>query len=200
MGLIYIPPVIVDEEMMTQLQQEGLERETAKWKHALIMYVVGSSPSIGAIERFIAGNWSYITKPKVYYHNEGYILVHFSSFEERDEVLYSGPHTLNNKPVISKVWDPYFDFKKEVLRIIPLWIKLPNLPLQYWSLESLSRIGSLLGKHVYADDCTSRVDRITYACMIIEMDITQELSNIVKLRDPQGKIFIQEIIYDWKPN
>lgn len=101
-----------------------------------------------------------------------------------------------NKPVISKVWDPGFDFKKKVLRMIPLWIKLPNLPLQCWSLESLSRIGSLLGKHVYADDCTSRVDRITYARMLIEMDITDELPNTVKLRDPQGKIFTQEIIYD----
>lgn len=56
MGLTYIPPVIVDGEMMAQVQQEELDRETANWKHALIMYVVGSSISIGAIERFAAGN------------------------------------------------------------------------------------------------------------------------------------------------
>lgn len=100
--------------MVARLLQEEVDKKTEKWKHALIMYVVGNSPSIGAVERFIANNWNYIAKPKVYYNNEGYFVVKFASIGDRDEVLCSGPHIMNNRPIIVKVWEADFDFSKEV--------------------------------------------------------------------------------------
>ncbi|XP_070056687.1 uncharacterized protein [Nicotiana tomentosiformis] len=65
--------------------------------------------------------------------------------EDRDEVLYSGPHMLNNKPIIMKL------------------------------------------------------DRITYAKVLIEMDITKELPRAIKVTHPKGREFMQEIVYDWVP-
>ncbi|XP_019259894.1 PREDICTED: uncharacterized protein LOC109237950 [Nicotiana attenuata] len=199
MELKYIAPTIVEGEVVAQLQQEELDRETGKWKQALIMYVVGNSPTIAAVERFIANNWNYTANPKVYYHNEGFFLVKFGSIEDRDEVLFSGPHTMNNRLVIVKIWEAGFDFNKEVLRTIPLWIRMPNLPLNCWSMDSLSRIGNVLGRPVYADECTTNVDRVSYARMLVEMDVTKQLPDMIKARDPMGKIFEQEIKYDWKP-
>ncbi|OIT22967.1 hypothetical protein A4A49_55256 [Nicotiana attenuata] len=86
MELKYITPIIVEGELVAQSQQEELDREIGKWKHALIMYVVRNSPTIAAMERFIASNWNYIAKPKVYYHNEGFFLVKFGSIDDKDEV------------------------------------------------------------------------------------------------------------------
>ncbi|XP_033509708.1 uncharacterized protein [Nicotiana tomentosiformis] len=192
MELKYITPIIVEGELMAQLQQEEIDRETTKWKYALIMYVVGNSP-------FIASNWNYTAKPKVYYHNEGFFRIKFGSIADRDEVLFSGPHTMNNRPVIVRIWEADFDFNKEVLRMIPLWIKMLNLPLSYWSMDSLSRIGSVLGRPIYADECTTNVDRVSYARMLIEIDVTKPLPDSIKARDPMGKAFDQEIKYDWKP-
>lgn len=54
--LSYIAPIIIEGEKVSQLQQEEVERETAHWKHALILYVLGNSPPIGAVQRFIASN------------------------------------------------------------------------------------------------------------------------------------------------
>ncbi|KAH0682876.1 hypothetical protein KY290_021474 [Solanum tuberosum] len=55
--------------------------------------------------------------------------VRFPSLDDRNEVLYSGPHMLNNKPIIVKVWSADFNFNKEVLQTVPIWVKYPNLPL-----------------------------------------------------------------------
>lgn len=159
MELKYIAPITVEGEFVAQLQQEELDREIEKWKQALIMYVVGNSPTIAVVERFIASNWNYIAKSKVYYHNEGFFLVKFGSIEDKDEVLFSGPHTMNNRPFIFKIWEADFDFHKEVLQTIPLWIKMPNLPLNCWSMDSLSRIGSVMGRPVYADKCMTNTDK-----------------------------------------
>lgn len=76
--------MIQNGEKIVELQQEEVEKETEKWRKAVIMYVVGDTPSIGAVERFIAFQWNFVTKPKVYYHNEGFFVVKFSSIEERN--------------------------------------------------------------------------------------------------------------------
>lgn len=79
---------------------------------AIILYVMGDLPTIRSLERFIAAQWNFASKPKIYYHNDGYFIVKFQSIEDRDEVLYSGPHTINNKPVITKLWCVDFNFNE----------------------------------------------------------------------------------------
>ncbi|XP_075092379.1 uncharacterized protein LOC142172614 [Nicotiana tabacum] len=151
------------------------------------------------MERFIASEWNFTAKPKVYYHNEGQFVVRFNSMEDRDEVLYSGPHMLGTKPMIVKAWLENFDFSKEVLHTIPVWVKFPNLPLNCWGARSLRRISSGLGIPFYADACTTQLDRITYARVLIEMNVTKELPKFIKVTYPNGREFSQRVAYDWVP-
>ncbi|XP_070018841.1 uncharacterized protein [Nicotiana sylvestris] len=65
--------------------------------------------------------------------------------------------------------------------------KFPNLPLNLWSNQALSKIGSGLGKPLYADACTTIVERISYARVLIEIDVTKPLPEKIKLYDPKGK-------------
>ena len=64
---------------------------------------MGDSLTIVVAERYIALQVNTISKPKVYYHNDGYFLVRSVNLDDRNEVLYSGPQMLNTKPVIIKV-------------------------------------------------------------------------------------------------
>ncbi|XP_070049132.1 uncharacterized protein [Nicotiana tomentosiformis] len=199
MDLSFIAPTIKNGELIVELCKEEIKKETQKWKQALILYVVGGSPTIGVMERYIASVWNFVAKPKVYFHNDGYFVVRFNSIEDRDEVMYSGPHMLNNKPIIVKMWSANFDFNKEVLQTILVWVKYPNLLLNCWENRSLSRISSGLRIPLYVDACTTQVDRISYARVLVEMDVTKELPRSIKVTDPNGREFIQEIAYDWVP-
>ncbi|XP_019256569.1 PREDICTED: uncharacterized protein LOC109235000 [Nicotiana attenuata] len=183
MDLSFIAPTLKNGKVIVELCKEEIEEETLKWKQALILYVVGGIPTIGATERYIASVWKFIAKPKVYFHNDGYFMVRFNSIEDRDEVLYSGPHMPNNKPIIVKVWSADFDINKEVLQTIPVWFK----------------ISSGLGIPLYADACTTQVDRISYARVLVEMNVAKELPRSIKVTDPNGREFVQEIAYDWVP-
>ncbi|XP_019258105.1 PREDICTED: uncharacterized protein LOC109236384 [Nicotiana attenuata] len=138
-------------------------------------------------------------KPQIYYYNDDYFVIKFSNLEERDQVLYFVPHMVNNRPIIMKAWSAYFNLHDEVLKTVLLWVRFPNLPLNCWSMKSLSKIGSALGNPVYADECTTGSIRISYARMLIEMDVTKPLPRIVKLQDPKGKTILQGITYDWEP-
>ncbi|XP_060170305.1 uncharacterized protein LOC132601217 [Lycium barbarum] len=82
---------------------------------------------------------------------------------------------------------------------IPLWIKLPKLPMNCWSCDSLSRIGSVIGCPMFADECTTKQTRISYARMLIEVDVTKPLPDEIAIMDANGVIFHQRIKFEWKP-
>nr|XP_009612723.1 uncharacterized protein LOC104105983 [Nicotiana tomentosiformis] len=188
-----------DGEIVVQLEEDDVAAETEKWNLSLVAYVVGNTPSIGAMERFIANQWNFVTKPKVLLHNDGYFVIRFASAKDRNAVLFFGPYTLYNQLIILRSWSVDFDFNEEVLRTILLGVKLPNMPLKCWSERSLSKIGSGLGKPIYADECTSKAERISYSRLLIEMDVSRPLPGTIKVCDPIGKIIDQPLAYDWKP-
>ncbi|XP_070007522.1 uncharacterized protein LOC142165409 [Nicotiana tabacum] len=86
-----------------------------------------------------------------------------------------------------KVWTEDFNLHDEVLKKIPLWVKLPNLPINWWSMTALSKIESALGNPIYADECTIGAIRISFARLLVETNITKPLPRQVKLQDPKGK-------------
>lgn len=138
-------------------------------------------------------------KPKILYHNDGYFVIRMSSTTKRDKVIHSGPYMLNSQPVILKSWSEGFNFNEEVLKTVSLWVKFPNLALNYWSKDALSRIGSGIGKPLYDNDCTTNADRISYTRILVEMDVTRPIPNSVKTCDPVGNVIEQKLSYEWKP-
>lgn len=104
---------------------------------------------------------------------------------------------LNTKSITVKIRSADFDFNKEVLRTVPIWVKYPNLPLNCWSMDSLSRISSGLGMSLYADECTRKVERISFVRVLVDMDVARELSKKLKVEDPNGRVFEQAVQYEW---
>lgn len=103
---------------------------------------------------------------------------------------------LNNKPITLKAWSKNFDFSANVLTTIPIWVKFHNLPLNCWIQGALSRINSALGNPLFPDDCTIKVDRISYACVLIEMNATQILPKVLSVKDPSGRMFERKLEYN----
>ncbi|KAG5607168.1 hypothetical protein H5410_028660 [Solanum commersonii] len=186
MNLSYIPPVIVEGEKVVTILPEDDE----KWGPSIIAYVVGTTPSIGVMERFILAQGVFSTKPVILVHIDGYFVVRF---------VNKGSHYMMRRPIIMKPWVPEFNFKEEILTTIPIWIKLPNLPLNCWNPTVLSKIGSRLGKPLYADECTTQASRISFARILVEVDVTRPLPKTIKIHDPKGRVMEQQIWYDWKP-
>lgn len=49
------------------------------------------------------------------------------------------------------------------------------------------------------DECTANKLRVSYAMILVEVDVTQELKKKVTIKDIEGKKMIQPIEYEWKP-
>ena len=98
-----------------------------------------------------------------------------------------------------KQWSPEFDFGAEFLTEIPLWVNFPKLPLNCWGAGSLSRIASAVGVPIFADECTTKKTRISYARMLIEVNVTKPIPQKITVMDPNGRTFMQDVVTEWKP-
>ncbi|KAJ6370152.1 hypothetical protein OIU76_028429 [Salix suchowensis] len=79
---------------------------------------------------------------------------------------------------------------------LPVWVKLPNLPLSCWSENCLSKIASVIGNPIQCDMLTSSMTRLSYARVLVEIDLRKKLCEYVKVCLPNGEVIEQQIIYE----
>ena len=54
----------------------------------------------------------------------------------------------------------------------------------------------VLGKPLVPDECTTQRLRISYARMLVEIDITQEMNKQITISDNEGNELIQSVEYE----
>lgn len=199
MKLGYVAPTIKEGTPTTCLVKSELEEENRKWRNAIILYVIGNSPTITYLTLFLRRQCQIERNFDIFYHTDDYFVIRFVHEEDKERMMYEGPYSIASRPVIVKEWEMNFNFEKEILKVIPLWIQLPNLPLNCWSEGSLSRIGSIIGTPICADECTSLQKRISYARMLVEVDVTQPLKYSLKIEGDNGVVVDQRVYYEWVP-
>ncbi|CAK8531390.1 unnamed protein product [Lathyrus sativus] len=195
----FIPPQVVEGKIEVQIEEDDVSSEVKFWESSLILYAMGADLSMNAVKNFMTRSWNFVQLPDMYFNDEGYFILRFKSFTDRDEVLLRGPYMLRNIPLLIREWRPDFKIKDELLQTLPIWVKLPQLPIVLWGDTSLNKIGSALGKPIMTDECTANRLRVSYARILVEMDITKELPQSITIADHAGEKMQQAIEYEWRP-
>ncbi|OIT40527.1 hypothetical protein A4A49_04466 [Nicotiana attenuata] len=198
MQLNFYPPIVKNGVKMAKLNPKEIEQQSQRWKTALIGYVLGGNPSFKEMLKFVYGVWSTVTTPTVLLHDDGYFIFKFESVEDKNLIMQNGPYTFNSRPMVLKDWEPNFQMQNESMRIVPIWINLPGLPIQCWAEENLGRIASLLGKPICTDRLTAECERVSYARILVEMDTTQPMPDDFCVETP-NRSWMQRVEFEWKP-
>jgi hypothetical protein len=93
----------------------------------------------------------------------------------------------------------FFDFSSSNMHTVPVWVKFPNLPLECWSLKCLSKISSVLGKPVQSDMLTSTLSRLSYARVLVEVNLLSDLPYSIEVTLPNGHLLQQQVVYETLP-
>ena len=78
----------------------------------------------------------------------GYFLFDFESKEDKDLIFRNGPYFMGSQGLYLNGWTPDFDPWADTPKAVPVWVRLPNLPMHCWNPKSLEAIGSVLGKYI----------------------------------------------------
>lgn len=85
------------------------------------------------------------------------------------------------------------------LQFLPVWIKLPDLDLQFWMTHMLGKIASMLGKPFGIDKLTNDKICLSYARIMVEIDARRPPKEFIMLKGPDGSVIKQRVIYEFKP-
>lgn len=87
---------------------------------------LGDDLSMNSVKQFMQKVWNFVSLPELYCNDEGYSIVRFRFKDDLDRVQMQGPYTIYGVPMFLKEWFPYFELKEDFLRILPIWIQLPQ--------------------------------------------------------------------------
>ncbi|XP_074297639.1 uncharacterized protein LOC141628386 [Silene latifolia] len=118
--------------------------------------------------------------------------------ESREALLKSGYYLFDNKPVVIKPWDVNMDLVKEKVDVVPVCVRLSGIPLKFWG-KCLPRIAGLVGKYVKMDGATADKIRLSYARVMVELQMNQKLPEKVHFLDKTGQMVMVPVEYEWKP-
>ena len=75
-------------------------------------------------------------------------------------------------------WTLDFDPTQDVPSIVPVWVRLPHLPLHCWNSESLEVIENMLEKYI---DRAERKEQYSCARICVEVDLEIGLPEAIRL-------------------
>jgi len=160
---------------------------------ALICRFNGFWPRSADLHNWIHSNWT--TSCQVLLCSKGFFVVQFESQEEYQKVLVQGPWFWGRAGLFITPWFPEFDADTMVVTKMPVWVRLPNLPLPFWHHEVLEDIGNRLGKYIISDEERREQGLFTYARICVEIDLSKGLPDKIQLQHESFKR-IQALDYE----
>ncbi|XP_077232161.1 uncharacterized protein LOC143866893 [Tasmannia lanceolata] len=107
-------------------------------------------------------------------------------------------HSYAGRPLILIKWRPGIPLEKLNLTSVPIWIRFPRLPLEFWSAKGISKIASFIGNPLYMDSRTTEASRLYFARLCVEVEVGGEYPETIPIHTPFG-VHVQSVEYDWKP-
>ena len=193
--------VIFEEELVI----EGCK----KWLRTVCGYFVGSHMSLPEVKYNVRRMWGKHGLEKVSMNDNGFFFLKFRSEESMPFIIENGPWLINNKPMIVQKWEPEVNIEKIEPNVLPIWVKLVNVPMEAWTQKGISTLASCLGKPVIMDAITTRMcyhgaERFGFARVLVEVCASQECKDEIKVHyyDGERKKVRDKIVkveYPWKP-
>ena len=116
--------------------------------HALTLVVRFSGRKFNSVgvKTWVAATWLDHIKlcPDVFFLPPGWIAFKFA-------VILAGVWRWEHVGLLLKRWTPLFNPKTERYDLLPIWVKLPNLPFELWSVDFFRLVGNTLGVHLQTD-------------------------------------------------
>ncbi|GLJ16408.1 hypothetical protein SUGI_0278450 [Cryptomeria japonica] len=118
------------KQSVVDLSEEVEDDRSIFENHAIIGRIVGPKFPRTSIRSWVNEHWGKHVVIK--FLPKGFFVAVFTEAEEKDRKLCSQNWFLDSHPIYLQPWSPNFDPTHLVIYDKPLWIRLFNLPSEYW--------------------------------------------------------------------
>jgi len=164
----------------------------------LIGQFTGLWPSPKTMQRWVERNWSDKTQGKISirFCGRGYFTFHFETKEDKDLIFRNGPYFMDSRGLYLNKWTSDFDPELDIPSAVPVWVRLPHLPLHCWGDDSVKAIGNAVGKYIDRSEPKENMQACAQIC--VEVDLGRGLPEAIKLKVDDWS-HIQQLDYEQIP-
>ncbi|XP_074299070.1 uncharacterized protein LOC141630093 [Silene latifolia] len=181
------------------LEEEDFAQELKFGENILMGNVVGARPTLYVIQAYVSKAWGHIGQPAVHYFRKGWFSSYFATKEAMNDVLKQGPWMVGANSLVLKNWSPFFSHEMEKVTKVPVWVLFPGLDPYLLSDKVLSKIFRKLGKPVFVDPATTTKAKLSFAWVLIEIDVSKTLPDHVVINIPYFGPVTQKVVNEWYP-
>ena len=161
------------------IEPEVLEAMNGMWKQCMIVKVLGRNVAIAALSKKLRELWS--PKGAMYVMDlpRQFFMVRFEREEEYLAALSGGPWRIFGSYLMVRAWSPVFDPLRDEIVTTPVWIRLSNIPVNFYHRSILMGIAKGLGTPIRVDLTTLNFERARFARICVEVNLAKPLKGTV---------------------
>lgn len=170
------------------LSKEEKARLRSPWKQTLILKVWGRTVNYNYLLRRLRSLWHPKASMELIAIENDHYLAKFASVDDYKFAKFEGPWMVLEHYLIIKSWTPNFDPHADITEKVLVWVRFPCLPIEYFDVGFLTRVGSKIGTPIKVDEATGMASRGKFARLCVEVDITKPLLSRFKLHGQVRRI------------
>ncbi|XP_019176864.1 PREDICTED: uncharacterized protein LOC109172167 [Ipomoea nil] len=158
-----------------RLSKKEVEAIRAPGRKALIIKMMGRRVGYAYLRRRLSSMWRSKGSMDLIAIANDYFLVRFGSIDDLEFAMYKGPWMILDHYLIVKPWEPDFDPYNDTKEKVLVWLRVPDLPAEYFDNIFLRKLGNRIRRIVRVDQATSLVSRGMFARICVELDMREPL-------------------------
>ncbi|KAJ4844535.1 hypothetical protein Tsubulata_027947 [Turnera subulata] len=196
--LDFIPSVLEAGTSVLQIPPNIVAAGRKKFSLCLVGQFLGPAPKHGFIHAIANKLWGRDGVVSVASYRDGLFLFQFPTETSLSRALSGGPWHVNGIPLILRLWDPKLQKLDVSSSVLPVWVKLSDVPLELSTREGLSYLASAIGKPLHMDQDCSKLLKSDCINVCIEVDFAKPLLPKL-LANIDGELRSINVSYSWKP-
>ncbi|XP_059076969.1 uncharacterized protein LOC131876167 [Cryptomeria japonica] len=166
--------------------------------HSLYCKFLGMRVSLQFLELWAQRTWEPVGEMEIMLLANNYFMVTFNCIADRNKVFEGGPYFHNNVGLFIKPWHAGFNPAEELPNRIPVWVRLPRLPVDCCREDVLLLLALLLGKPVGTSSQTLGKKATPFARICVEIDLSKPLPDAIYMCAGSYS-WVQQLDYETLP-
>ncbi|XP_050254919.1 uncharacterized protein LOC126700774 [Quercus robur] len=150
------------------------------WARVLIVKVYGRDVGFSFLQAKLLSLWKPTGRLDCVGLGYGFFLVRLSLREDYENVLKKGPWFVSGYFLSIRSWEPNFKLELASMSSVAVWVRLNQLPIEYYNAEALLQIGRSIGNVLRIDTQTTKESRARFARLCVQIDVDKPLITTVR--------------------
>ncbi|XP_042520831.1 uncharacterized protein LOC122094157 [Macadamia integrifolia] len=196
-------PIQVGSKRRVMIPQRDYELKRQNFRFALIGRVNFRLISLDGLRAEAREKWNLSQGVLMHPLGKCYVIFQFQCEGDKAAVWRRSPFRIGDQVIRFQHWKPDFNIHEKQLLTKLVWIRFPDLPLEYWHENVLLSIAKAVGRPVSLDRRTRQGILGFFARVLVEVDISDlaervEEVQVERLEPGTSQVygFCQKVVYE----